>query len=56
MTKRDQEGEGEHLEVVFGDIEDEDAQKRAIKPNRKYGTMPATIKEAYAAEKIVKLD
>lgn len=51
----DQEGEGEHLELVFGDIEDEDPQKRAIKPNRKYGTMPA-VKKTSLTQKILKLD
>lgn len=35
----DLEGEGEHLELDFGEVDPEDLQKRAIKPNRKYGTM-----------------
>lgn len=34
----DQEGDGEHLELVFGDETDGDL----IKANRKYGTMPAS--------------
>lgn len=51
----DQEGEGEHLELVFGDIEDEDPQKRAIKPNRTYGTMPA-VKTTSLTHKSLKLD
>lgn len=57
LTMRDHEGEGEHLELVFGDIEGEDSQKRVIKPNRKYGTMPAaTTQVSLADEKPVKLD
>lgn len=56
LTMKDQEGEGEHLEIVFGDIEDEDSQKRAIKPNRKYGTMPAATKQVSLTDKVFKLD
>ena len=40
LAKRDLEGEGEHLELVFGDMDAEEARTRRIKPNRKYGTMP----------------
>ena len=54
LTMRDSEGEGEHLEMVFGDIEDEESLKRAIKPNRKYGTMPAATKQISLADKLVK--
>lgn len=36
----DEEGEGEHLELMFGNV-DEEAENKTIKPNRKYGTMPA---------------
>lgn len=42
LAMSDQEGEGEHLELVFGKVDDENAQKTAIKPNRVYGTMPAS--------------
>lgn len=57
LTMTDPEGEGEHLELVFGnvDIEDEDPQERAIKPNRKYGTMPAVTNPSLT-EKSFKLD
>lgn len=41
LAMRDLEGEGEHLELVFGDVDEEQAKKMSIKPNRKYGTMPA---------------
>ncbi|MCJ1264424.1 hypothetical protein MMC22_004295 [Lobaria immixta] len=51
LTMRDQEGEGEHLELVFGEVDHEDSQKRAIKPNRKYGTMPAVKKDTEPARK-----
>lgn len=37
----EQEGESENLELPFGNIEDENAQKRAIEHNRMYRTMPA---------------
>ena len=40
----DVEGEGEHLELVFGDVKEDDARKKAIKANRMYGTMPASSK------------
>ncbi|MCJ1466014.1 hypothetical protein MMC07_004633 [Pseudocyphellaria aurata] len=56
LTMRDQEGEGEHLEMVFGDIGDEESQNRAIKPNRKYGTMPAATKHLSLADEAVKLE
>ena len=38
LTRRDAEGDGEHLELVFGNV-DEEVEKRSIKANRKYGTM-----------------
>lgn len=44
LAMSDLEGEGEHLELVFGNVREEDAQKRAIKANRTYGTMPASSK------------
>lgn len=52
----DQDGEGEHLELVFGDVDHEDPQKKAIVLNRKYGTMPAVKKEASLTKKNLKLD
>lgn len=45
LTRSDEEGEGEHLELFFGKFDEENAQKNAIKPNRMYGTMPVS-KEA----------
>jgi hypothetical protein len=41
LAMRDLEGDGEHLELVFGDVDAEQARKMSIKSNRKYGTMPA---------------
>lgn len=35
----DKEGEGEHLELVFGE---EETEGDTIKANRKYGTMPSS--------------
>lgn len=43
LAMRDLEGEGEHLELVFGDMDAEQAKTMSIKPNRKYGTMAATV-------------
>ncbi len=39
LAVADEEGEGEHLELMFGNL-DEGAEKNTIKLNRKYGTMP----------------
>ncbi|MCJ1270069.1 hypothetical protein MMC22_009963, partial [Lobaria immixta] len=50
LTRNDDEGEGEHLELVFSNIDREDSQKRAIKPNRRYGTLPAEKKGASSQE------
>ena len=36
----DAEGEGEHLELVFGNLDEKTLENRTIKPNRVYGTMP----------------
>ena len=43
LAMRDLEGEGEHLELVFGDVDAEKAKEMSIKPNRKYGTLPAIL-------------
>lgn len=40
LAGKDEEGEGEHLELVFGDISAMKASHSVIKPNRTYGTMP----------------
>ena len=42
LAMNDLEGEGEHLELVFGDVEHEKTKDSTIKPNRAYGTMPTT--------------
>ena len=39
----DAEGEGEHLEMVFGGREDREDQSRTIKANRTYGTLPEVL-------------
>ena len=45
LVKNDVEGEGEHLELSFGDYEKIDAvEGETIKMNRAYGTMPRTEK------------
>lgn len=39
FARPDDEGDGEHLELVFGDKE---TDGRLIKANRAYGTMPSS--------------
>ena len=41
LTTRDQEGDGEHLELVFGSQDEKSAMHGIIKPNRAYGTLPS---------------
>ena len=46
LAFRDEEGDGEHLELVFGNESggektEGEEEKKTIKANRKYGTMPA---------------
>lgn len=41
LAMSDLEGEGEHLELVFGEVEPEKTKDSTIKPGRSYGTMPA---------------
>ena len=36
----DAEGDGEHLELVFGNTDEKTIENKTIKPNRVYGTMP----------------
>ena len=37
----DAEGEGEHLELVFGNLDEKTLENKTIKANRVYGTMPS---------------
>lgn len=48
LAMADEEGEGERLELVFGNV-DEKTEKNAIRPNRIYGTMPHLRKRASKA-------
>ena len=41
LAFRDEEGDGEHLELVFGDLDEKTLENKTIKANRVYGTMPA---------------
>ena len=41
LALRDEEGDGEHLELVFGTTDEKTVEDKIIKPNRVYGTMPA---------------
>lgn len=41
LTIRDEEGDGEHLELVFGSVDEKSVVHRVIKPNRAYGTLPS---------------
>lgn len=40
LAIRDAEGEGEHLELVFGNVDEKEASGTPIQPNRVYGTLP----------------
>ena len=42
LAFRDAEGEGEHLELVFGGSDEKVLENKTIKANRVYGTMPST--------------
>ena len=44
LAVRDDEGDGEHLELVFGNVDEKDARGTPIKPNRVYGTLPKMAK------------
>ena len=35
-----EEGDGEHLELVFGNVDERDMRWTPIEPNRVYGTLP----------------
>ena len=39
LVKRDTDGEGEHLELVFGQASEKEIDKNAIQVNRAYGSM-----------------
>ncbi len=41
LTMRDEKGDGEHLELVFGSVDEKSVEHRVIKTNRVYGTMPS---------------
>ena len=44
LAVSDGEGDGEHLELVFGNVDEKDARGTPIKPNRVYGTLPMVAK------------
>ena len=44
LAIRDEEGDGEHLELIFGDADKDKARGTPIKPNRVYGTLPKMAK------------
>ncbi|KAL9026399.1 MAG: hypothetical protein Q9180_007491, partial [Flavoplaca navasiana] len=45
LVSKDEEGEGEHLELVFGSVDEEKMSERTIKANRTYGTLPKSVIE-----------
>ncbi|KAL8732573.1 MAG: hypothetical protein Q9181_003904 [Wetmoreana brouardii] len=45
LVSKDEEGEGEHLELVFGQVDDEKSEERRIRENRTYGTLPKLVEE-----------
>ena len=40
LAIRDGEGDGEHLELVFGNVDGKNVRGTPIQPNRVYGTLP----------------
>ena len=45
LAKRDEEGDGEHLELVFGNPAGAKEDGELIVVNRAYGTMPFGLKK-----------
>ncbi|KAL9591419.1 MAG: hypothetical protein Q9179_007742 [Wetmoreana sp. 5 TL-2023] len=45
LVSKDEEGEGEHLELVFGQVDNEKTEERRIRENRTYGTLPKMVEE-----------
>ncbi|KAL8707031.1 MAG: hypothetical protein Q9225_007869 [Loekoesia sp. 1 TL-2023] len=43
LVSKDEEGEGEHLELVFGHVNEDQAKEKTIKANRTYGTLPRVV-------------
>lgn len=39
LVFKDEKGEGEHLELVFGSVPEQTMKENVIKPDRAYGTM-----------------
>lgn len=44
LMLKDEEGEGEHLELVFGTVDEEKTRGKTIQANRTYGTLPNGVK------------
>lgn len=44
LAMRDGDGDGEHLELVFGNVDEKDVNGTPIQPNRVYGTLPKMAK------------
>ncbi len=40
LAIRDSEGDGEHLELVFENVDEKSVRGTPIQPNRVYGTLP----------------
>ncbi len=40
LAIRDSQGDGEHLELVFENVDEKDMRGTPIQPNRVYGTLP----------------
>ena len=53
LASKDSEGEGEHLELVFGGGSDNRDDKETIKVNRKYGTMNTEKKDDLNVESVL---
>lgn len=45
LAVRDGEEDSEHLELVFGNVDEKNARGTPIQPNRVYGTLPKIANE-----------
>ncbi|MCJ1268666.1 hypothetical protein MMC22_008554 [Lobaria immixta] len=45
LVAKDGEGEGEHLELVFGNVDQKMVKDTTIKANPAYGTMPSSARQ-----------
>ncbi|KAL9597630.1 MAG: hypothetical protein Q9219_005013 [cf. Caloplaca sp. 3 TL-2023] len=45
LVSKDKEGEGEHLELVLGQVDEDTVKEKTVVPNRTYGTLPKGVED-----------